>query len=148
MLEIQPITDLTHRARIEEWLTALRSGNYTQTNGALHDDTGFCCLGVACDLYANAHEGVSWTEGQHYRYLTGSDKKEIGSWGDDMMPDEVAEWFGLPTGVCSCAVRVTDVRLPEGRASVLNDNGYSFEKIADLIEAAYLRLTQHLTDHA
>ena len=41
----------------QKWVDALRSGEYKQTRGALRgDDEGnepkFCCLGVACDLYA------------------------------------------------------------------------------------------------
>ena len=33
------------------WIDALRSGKYKQTYGRLHDEKGFCCLGVACDLF-------------------------------------------------------------------------------------------------
>lgn len=35
---------------VEEWVAALRSGKYRQTKGYLRDQTGFCCLGVGCDL--------------------------------------------------------------------------------------------------
>ena len=34
----------------KEWLEALRSGKYTQARYALHNDTGYCCLGVACEV--------------------------------------------------------------------------------------------------
>lgn len=33
-----------------KWLEALRSGKYAQTQKALNDGQGFCCLGVLCDL--------------------------------------------------------------------------------------------------
>jgi hypothetical protein len=33
-----------------KWIEALRSGKYQQTRGALKDDKGMCCLGVAADL--------------------------------------------------------------------------------------------------
>jgi hypothetical protein len=33
-----------------EWTTALRSGKYQQTRGKLRDRTGYCCLGVLCDV--------------------------------------------------------------------------------------------------
>lgn len=32
------------------WITALRSGMYTQTTGVLQDAKGHCCLGVACKV--------------------------------------------------------------------------------------------------
>lgn len=32
------------------WLAALESGNYLQTNGTLHKDGGYCCLGLACEV--------------------------------------------------------------------------------------------------
>lgn len=32
------------------WLTALRSGEYSQTKTRLQDSQGYCCLGVACEV--------------------------------------------------------------------------------------------------
>ena len=34
-----------------QWLAALRSGNYTIAKSYLERKGGFCCLGVACDLF-------------------------------------------------------------------------------------------------
>lgn len=34
----------------DKWLTALRSGEYSQTTGTLRDENGMCCLGVLCDI--------------------------------------------------------------------------------------------------
>jgi hypothetical protein len=31
-----------------KWVEALRSGEFNQTTGRLHDYEGFCCLGVLC----------------------------------------------------------------------------------------------------
>lgn len=36
---------------VHEWLNALKSGKYDQTTEVLKDDTGYCCLGVACDIH-------------------------------------------------------------------------------------------------
>ena len=33
------------------WLEALRSGQYTQGEGALRAGDRYCCLGVLCDVY-------------------------------------------------------------------------------------------------
>jgi hypothetical protein len=35
----------------EKWITALRSGEYTQAREFLRTDYGYCCLGVLTDLY-------------------------------------------------------------------------------------------------
>ena len=34
----------------EQWVKALRSGDYVQGTGHLRLDNSFCCLGVLCDL--------------------------------------------------------------------------------------------------
>lgn len=40
----------------EEWVTALRSGEYRQGKGFLRNsDDEYCCLGVLCDL-----AGMQW----------------------------------------------------------------------------------------
>jgi len=36
---------------MKRWIKALRSGKYKQTSGKLQDTDGFCCLGVACELF-------------------------------------------------------------------------------------------------
>lgn len=41
---------MLNRENIERLIHHLESGSYTKTTGALKDDVGFCCLGVACDL--------------------------------------------------------------------------------------------------
>lgn len=35
----------------KEWIAALRSGDYKQTTGWLQKAGGFCCLGIACEVY-------------------------------------------------------------------------------------------------
>lgn len=50
----------TTRNLLAEWLRALRSGEYSQTNGVLYREggeagpDGFCCLGVAADALFGA----------------------------------------------------------------------------------------------
>jgi len=83
----------------EEWIKALKSGNYTQGAGALrrnpkhsHPDskTEYCCLGVACSVAGVPEEYISgeWIEQQYefekYRYSKvpeilhgGSDDNEL-----------------------------------------------------------------------
>jgi len=43
------------------WLEALP--RYKQAKKALRDnEDGFCCLGVACDIYKEFHQGSRWSE--------------------------------------------------------------------------------------
>jgi hypothetical protein len=100
----------------KEWVAALRSGEFKQGKRALKDSEGnYCCLGVLCELHRRKFGG----EWNGARYL-----------GDDKyLPEEVSDWAG-----------VTDTYEegnPEAGGNVLselNDNGTTFEEIADLIE--------------
>lgn len=60
------------KERWEKWIAALRSKNYTQTKRALHNQGGFCCLGVASDVVIDEVNG-SWAdsgqEGQEFRFI-------------------------------------------------------------------------------
>ncbi len=42
------MTELTTNQK--KWVEALESGDYTQTTGRLKDESGYCCLGVACEI--------------------------------------------------------------------------------------------------
>lgn len=72
----------------EEWLEALEGGKYAQATGQLRMDDGYCCLGVACDLYT--HGG--WV-GDGYR-LDGVDPDYTDD-SEGELPDEIAAAFGF-----------------------------------------------------
>ncbi|MDE3022805.1 MAG: hypothetical protein KGI54_13265, partial [Pseudomonadota bacterium] len=38
------------REKSKAWVAALLSGKYEQIRGALRRGSGFCCLGVLCDI--------------------------------------------------------------------------------------------------
>lgn len=104
-------------ARIKKLtLEALRGGEYTQATGALRNPDGFCCLGVICDLHRKETDN-SWDN------LDYCGEYEI-------LPQRVADWAGFssrnPLVVSKGGHRAL---------SDLNDAGYTFEQIADLIEA-------------
>lgn len=98
-----------------KWVAALRSGEYAQGIGQLHQGGSFCCLGVLCDLHAK-EAGLSWQEDGRY----------LG--GHIVTPREVDEWAALPWRnlVIDGLLR----GLPEH-----NDDGKTFAQIADAIEA-------------
>ena len=43
---------------IKKWTKALRSGKYKQRKGLLQDSYGYCCLGVACDIFIKDKEKI------------------------------------------------------------------------------------------
>ena len=67
----------------QKWIDALRSDKYEQGSGKLRSVTGYCCLGVLCDLYSQEHN-TQWefrgdeeinTQSQEVRNALGSAAK-------------------------------------------------------------------------
>lgn len=119
---------------IRKWVDALRSGDYQQGQGALHnivseDEHYYCCLGVACDL-----SGVPVNDtiknnvlGVLVRY---GEQAQI--W---CAPDEVLDWLGFDANVVLFDVYEGEYSLIE-----LNDEcKYTFNQIADIIEDTFLK---------
>ena len=111
-----------------QWLTALRSGEYAQGSQRLRrsDDT-FCCLGVLCDLAVKA--GVIEEPVQEFNmgsYMYGSQQNSA------FLPDEVANW----ADVDRFGQKYDDPEAVRDLAK-MNDDGETFEAIADVIEAAF-----------
>jgi hypothetical protein len=117
-----------------EWVTALRSGDYKQGQSLLRrtedDDVypdGYCCLGVLCEL-AVQHAVIppaQLDESDSY-YVYGEAKDRKGAY----LPRKVRDWADTD----STSPVVT---LPSGgRANLpsLNDSGFTFDQIADVIE--------------
>lgn len=130
----------------QQWVEALRSGQYEQGTGRLHRaENGvslFCCLGVLCDLAVKA--GATRV-GPVVKYDV-DDKTPIYTdlyYGDEhaaglgtitsfeVLPDNVREWAGLD--IHDPVLIYEDDSMTS--MSSLNDNiGASFGEIADLIE--------------
>ena len=112
-----------HRAK---WVEALRSGKYEQTDGVLRDKeaTGYCCLGVACEISEVGEWGIELN--------TTSDHDEAHYDGKfRLLPLSVAEWLGIATDHGYYRDGLDPKSLTE-----INDRGFSFQKIADIIESA------------
>lgn len=110
---------------IRKWVDALRSGKYTQTTNHLHDKVGFCCLGVACDLYAKDTE-TGWDPIYNGRYSFEGEEA--------ILPPSVRKWLGL-----SPNPMVQYVDGENHTLASLNDNlKANFHTIADAIEKEYL----------
>lgn len=108
-------------------VTALRSGEYIQGRSALHVGDKFCCLGVACDLYAKETGRGHWKINSLgcYEFVTPEDVRS------GVLPKPVMEWLGLPN---RNGEFVRDGR-PSSSLADMNDYGASFAAIADLIES-------------
>ena len=134
----------------KQWLDALRSGKYQQTDGYLHSGDGFCCLGVACDIQSSS--APTWKK-------TGNDRGDTVDVplfktrnGALNMPlredlsDGIFDVLRQPTDFAdrypetnsdSDVVILDGENVPSVMAAfaALNDAGYSFAEIADWIEA-------------
>lgn len=95
----------------EDWIAALRSGEYKQCHHTLHDGQGYCCLGVLQKVVDGEVE-----------------KESDGSYSP--FPSEIwIEEHGIEDTMDGISA-VDHMFLLSGD----NDSGYSFKKIADVIE--------------
>ncbi len=123
----------------EVWVNALRSGKYKQGSGKLRSVTGYCCLGVLCDLYAQEHN-TQWefrrdeeinSQFQDYWYFDEH---------SEFLPESVMNWAELKTRNPTVRVDVEDNDYEdnwyyEDELSGINDSGYDFSQIANIIKA-------------
>lgn len=136
------------------FLPELRSGKYKQTKGHLADESGYCCLGVACEV--SIANGVQLRKtltdaygGAIFDFRSGH--YDVSAYS---LPDVVMEWLGVPD--YDLKVVVTPEEFEVLRVAILNEHGtnlsedlvwaselndqqWSFSRIADAIEAAYLK---------
>ena len=106
-----------------KWVAALRSGEYKQGKNRLRNkDNNFCCLGVLCNLHAQAHPEIAAKQTDPCQYMD-----EAG-----MPHDSVFIWAGMGVNKVHRTVEIG------GYAASLaqhNDSGRTFAEIADAIEA-------------
>jgi hypothetical protein len=63
------------------WANALRSGEYKQTQGSLHNNGAFCCLGVAC-VVAGAAPDILFDLDEKFQIDTGISIHDAGDFVD------------------------------------------------------------------
>lgn len=120
---------------IKKWTDALRSGKYKQTKNTLQDAKGYCCLGVACDLFI-PNPRISSIDG----YLFGahpSAQTDAPKWLRDINGD-----FFRRTGMLLTLLNdkgIGDTTLGNGTKYKFTKIGsLTFDEIADLLEAVYI----------
>ena len=109
------ITEKLPKEFKDKWVKALRSGDYEQGIDYLHSNNKFCCLGVSCIIsgYKTTDLKIATVikKGVHESYLDRNFRKIPKIIKGDSSKNDIV---GL----------LTDA----------NDNGYSFEVIANWIE--------------
>lgn len=127
---------MTEMVTKEEWLTALRSGEYKQAYGSLCrvDDEGnksFCCLGVYMDLLEKRGLAKSNIENDE----DGSGAKVMAYSFDES--DEPQQAVLPKSVVAKSFFPDSNPNLNDVFDSIaeINDEGHTFSDIADLIES-------------
>lgn len=148
---------------MREWVSALRSGKYTQGRGKLSyidpADGGrkHCCLGVLSDLAVE--KGLTPAPmvipepmtrlGALSPYVTVTsfsvfaDEADVYNYehGSTIMPPlKVYDWADIPVGDgLNCG---PDAPLSSNKLANMNDRGLSFDQIADMIEEEWIDLPE------
>lgn len=105
-------------ANAKKWVKALRSGKYIQNRlGYLKASGGYCCLGVACELYNE------------------KTKKKVALIRHRYLAPTVVKWLGLDNDKGRFYNGLPDEETNfEDSLAGMNDSGIGFNAIADFIE--------------
>ena len=112
-----------------EWVKALRSGEYKQGRSCLMDEDGcYCCLGVLSKVQGRLNSyGVDGGTGYGGSSVTLSHDNPLRKW--------LKQAGGFPNGGHVQGVDSNGDERPYNELAAMNDNGYTFEQIADVIDA-------------
>jgi hypothetical protein len=129
-----------------KWAKALRSNKYKQGQNLLASEGEYCCLGVLCELY-NKEQKKNKKKCLKVKTLPvvpgckPTCKEYDGE--RESLPLVVQKWAGIktPNGLMeSVYVHDGSIRPKEPSLAALNDEGYSFRDIAQVIELGYEEL--------
>lgn len=114
----------------DRWIEALESGKYEQTDGYLHTSSGFCCLGVACDVLRDDVRG-KW-EGATFRKFYSASGESL-----KVLPPDVRELLGLTDDEGTFLRSGLPKELQDDVTSVLNESELdrNYTSLADLNDA-------------
>ena len=116
------------KKQIQKWVLALRSGEYSQTKSKLEDDSGYCCLGVACDIFIP--DGMKTVYPTTGLMIGGLPHNQANS----------PEWLSQIEGILGIYIPAlndhgritTNTEYPEQHGP------FTFDEIADLLEYEYI----------
>lgn len=135
-----------NREIADKWTAALRSGQYSQTDGCLKrrwedGSCSYCALGVLCDLFKQEHpdEVLEDLNGDGSMVYIVDDSVHL-----QELPERVAKWAGtwdqygrFNRGFFSVTTKKSPGRpgsFTTTSVSDANDLGLDFSEIADLID--------------
>lgn len=113
---------------MQKWVEALRSGKYVQgTHVLCNSNYEYCCLGGLCDLYKNKlNVEQTFSPVKNNNVFTFD--------GDSIsLPNQVIYLAGIKQEYG----QFRDKNNQLNSLAILNDNGYSFNELADIIDANY-----------
>lgn len=120
-----------------EWCRRLRSGQYTQGTGCLANTDGeHCCLGVASEMAFEAGIVRRSVIGARI-YFKNLDAGENDTGASSYLPYHAAKWMAADdTDGISAQTNphITDSSGVTIYLANLNDDGFTFEQIAEIIE--------------
>jgi hypothetical protein len=126
--------------RVQLWIDALRSGEYEQGQGHLRKEeplgARYCCLGVAQEV-ALDNGWVSADVPNSYNL----------DWGSAVMPIDLGRWFGFMHHATD-----PDLGFHQGAGVVYcvmanDDLNWTFEQIANALEARYINTSTESHDN-
>lgn len=111
-------------------ILSLRSGNYEQSTGCLYDGIGHCCLGVAYE-----------TAGYRPTFKPESNDAAKDHWfyedhSSAVLSDNFRKQIGMAHETGQIVFRFEDqnITVPYCSLASLNDEGFTFNQIADVID--------------
>lgn len=122
----------TWRARRNKWVSTLRSGKYSQARGNLRskEEDAFCCLGVYCQLRDpnDWFDDIAYNSPDHTAHLSANVRAFMGLATKDgsFVLDSLPSPLRLRIG--------PDMRRRKPCLAALNDSGFTFGLIAEVIE--------------
>lgn len=129
----------TRKELIRKWIEDLRSGNYDQMSGQLGQERPGvkperCCLGVACD--SHRHFMPTFTKKiespSEFDYMV-----TYGNGEDTVLPRTLVRLLGFESASGDIWLPVFGNKWIGYDLASLNDDGLTFDQIADLIEAGF-----------
>lgn len=106
-----------------KWIEALESGKYKQAQYYLQRQGGFCCLGVACDIYdPKGWDVIPVNDVKQVKY------KDLSS----SPPEYINEYFGI-IGKYRSDSEEADVELVDVLINMNDSYGKTFSEIAEYL---------------
>lgn len=126
-----------HEEIAKKWVARLRDPEAKQAQEILGTPDGArCCLGVLCDIYAEEVKGAKWATDDVSGYQFMDRHWEPSK---SYLTTDVMEWAGMahPSGTLPVHLPTTGKDGSDelsGSLAGLNDGGWSFTRIAEVID--------------